>query len=92
MTEKIPYLEDEIDARLAELREELRLAEVELEDRTSRLAEMRTLRGWSQAELARQSGVHKTLLSRYECGYIVPTIETTRKLAKALDCAIDDIV
>ena len=52
-----------------------------------RLKELREVRGWSQAELARRSGVHQSVISRLENGRTrsvsFPNLE---RLADALGC------
>jgi transcriptional regulator with XRE-family HTH domain len=54
---------------------------------------LRTLRGWSQRELARQSGVPQTLLSDLETGKQEDTTgENLRKLAETLYVSIDYLV
>ena len=54
---------------------------------TLRLKELRTARGWSQAELSRRSGIHKSTIFRLETGKRRGAdFETLEKLAKALGC------
>lgn len=52
-----------------------------------RLRALREVRGWSQAELARRSGVNQAVISRLESGTTqaisFPNLE---KLAAALEC------
>ncbi len=52
-----------------------------------RLRELREVKGWSQAELARRSGVNQAVISRLESSETqsikFPNLE---KLAKALGC------
>ena len=52
-----------------------------------RIRELREIKAWSQAELARQSGVSQSTVSRLEAG-TTPSIEfaNLEKLAKALGC------
>lgn len=45
---------------------------------------LRVEQGRSQADLAEEAGVGKSLLSRYETGDVVPTLETVQKLMDAL--------
>lgn len=57
-----------------------------------RIVEMRKERGMTQDELARKSGVSRTIISGLENGKItVTTTRTLVKLAEALNCKIDDI-
>ena len=52
-----------------------------------RIKELREVKGWSQAELARQSGVRQPTISRLEArqGDSV-SLSNLEKLAKALGC------
>ncbi len=54
---------------------------------TVRIKELREVKGWSQAELSRRSGVAQGMISRMENGQVesvhLPALE---KLAKALGC------
>jgi transcriptional regulator with XRE-family HTH domain len=54
-----------------------------------RLKELRTKKGISQNELARDIGVHVTNISRYERGENRPTSDVLAKLAGALDVTAD---
>jgi transcriptional regulator with XRE-family HTH domain len=45
---------------------------------------LRLLRGWTQEEMARAAGVHKSLLSLYEQGKTVPTPKTLSRLMAAV--------
>jgi transcriptional regulator with XRE-family HTH domain len=49
-----------------------------------RLVELRTRRGWSQAELGRRAGVAAAIISRTERGETTPSLATLDKLAKGL--------
>ncbi len=52
-----------------------------------RIQELREVKGWSQAELARRSGVSQSTISRLEAG-TTPSIDLNNleKLAQALRC------
>ena len=54
---------------------------------TVRIKELREVKGWSQAELSRRSGVAQGMISRMENGQVesvhLPALE---KLGKALGC------
>jgi transcriptional regulator with XRE-family HTH domain len=45
---------------------------------------LRLLRGWTQEEMAKAAGVHKSLLSLYEQGKTVPTPKTLSRLMAAV--------
>jgi transcriptional regulator with XRE-family HTH domain len=58
-----------------------------------KLKALRAIRGWSQRELARQSGVRQTLLSELESGRKQDTTgENLRKLAETLKVSVDYLV
>ncbi|MCH4172590.1 MAG: helix-turn-helix transcriptional regulator [Lactobacillus sp.] len=50
----------------------------------------RELKGMSQADLSRATGISPTYISYYEFGYAVPKLETIETLAKGLD--IDPLI
>lgn len=52
-----------------------------------RLTRMRTARGWSQSELARQAGLHQAQVCQIENGRMIPPDQSTtlQKLAAALE-------
>ena len=60
-------------------------------------AEMNHLRicrvqhGMTMRDLAELSGVHVNTIMRYEQGLVSPSVETARKICKALDATIDDV-
>ena len=60
---------------------------VERENATfgKRLRSVRLHAGLSQSGLETRSGIPKARLSRYENGHVLPSIETLRRLASALD-------
>lgn len=59
----------------------------------TRLAELRTVAGITQQELARQSGVKQGIISLIESGSTqFPRLDTAAKLARALGCTIDDLL
>jgi DNA-binding XRE family transcriptional regulator len=41
--------------------------------------------GWTQRDLARESGVAQPVIARFECGITDPKISTLRRLADALN-------
>jgi len=54
---------------------------------TLRLRDLRKIRGWSQSELARRSGVSQSVISRLESGVIeAVSFENLERLAEALEC------
>lgn len=56
-----------------------------------RLAQMRKQRGLSQDQLGERTGFDKRVISRYETGRNVPSIEVARTLADALGVSLDHL-
>ena len=54
-----------------------------------RILTLRKMRGWSQDELARRSGLQRTHISRIEQGKYAVTLETIQAIAEALDMTVD---
>lgn len=54
-----------------------------------RIEELRSLKGWSQAELARNFGTSAAIAGRYERGDAAPSIEVARRIADAFDVTLD---
>ena len=57
-----------------------------------RLQLIRKARGISQAELSRLTGIHRTLIARYEGGVTWPGARKLARLAAALGCSVDDLI
>jgi transcriptional regulator with XRE-family HTH domain len=57
-----------------------------------RVAELRKKRNMTQAELARAVGIAQPSLSDLENGNTNPAFETLIKLAKVLECSLDELV
>lgn len=60
-----------------------------------KLLERRLQLGMTQLQLAQKSGIDSTTISNFETGYRSFTrvqISTAEKIAKALDCKIDDLI
>ena len=54
-----------------------------------RIYRLRTLKEWSQEELARRAGLQRTHISRIEAGKYAVTLETIQAIAEALDMTVD---
>jgi len=54
-----------------------------------RIEELRSLKGWSQAELARKFGTSAAIAGRYERGDAAPSIEVARRIADAFEVTLD---
>lgn len=51
----------------------------------------RDARGWSQIELARQSGVSREAIIKIEGGKSSPKLPTLRRLARAFNTTVEEI-
>lgn len=56
------------------------------------LHEIRKSRGMTQAELARETGINRVTIARYELGLVNPGSENLIKLMLALQCSADDLL
>ena len=54
--------------------------------------ELRKRKFSTRAEFARAIGVHESTALRYERGVYNPPLTELSKLAKSLDCSIEDVV
>jgi ribosome-binding protein aMBF1 (putative translation factor) len=50
--------------------------------------ELRERRGWSQTQLAKESGMTQSAVARFEAGGTVPTLAVLERLAAALDVSL----
>jgi transcriptional regulator with XRE-family HTH domain len=57
-----------------------------------KIKRMRMHKGFSQVELARRSGVSQPAISQIESGTKTPTLDTLRKLAKALGVPVSELI
>ena len=58
----------------------------------SRIADARKAKGWTQEQLARESGVSRTLIALLESGSKKNTTASTlKKLSTALDRTVEDL-
>ncbi|MFY9823546.1 MAG: helix-turn-helix transcriptional regulator [Thermoanaerobaculia bacterium] len=56
-----------------------------------RIGELRALRGWTQRELCRRTGIDPSRLSRIEKG-ATPKLDELLRLGAALNAGLDDLV
>lgn len=56
------------------------------------IKEIREAAGMSQESLAVASGVTRVSIARYETGERVPSLEIAARIARALNCKIDDLM
>lgn len=55
------------------------------------VARLRAARGWSQAELARRTGIPRTTLSAIEGERLTPAVSTALALAKGLESSVEEL-
>lgn len=53
------------------------------------IADLRKQKGWSQTELATESGVSREIIGKYERGEAVPSIEFAKRIAEAYGVSLD---
>jgi transcriptional regulator with XRE-family HTH domain len=56
-----------------------------------RIYRLRTLKEWSQEELARRAGLQRSHVSRIEAGKYAVTLETVESIAEAFGMTVDII-
>ena len=56
------------------------------------IREMRQKRGMTLEELSKASGVPRVSINRYELGTRIPNVTVASKIAKALDCSIEELL
>ena len=57
-----------------------------------KLLKMRKIKGLSQIELAEKIGVKSNTISQYESGKRNPNFKILKKLAKVLNCTVDELI
>jgi molybdate-binding protein/DNA-binding XRE family transcriptional regulator len=62
-----------------------------MENLKNRLKTARLVRGWSQDELARLSGVSRSGISAIEIERLVPSATAALRLAKVFECRVEDL-
>jgi len=55
------------------------------------IAQLRSAKGITQAELARQLGFSRSYMNRLERLNKKPSVETSVRIATILDCSLDDL-
>lgn len=56
-----------------------------------KVAKLRKLRDWTQDDLAKKMDVHKSHVSRWELGHMVPRVDTLQKLAEIFGVGLQDL-
>ena len=57
-----------------------------------RIVELRTKKGWSQADLARETGKDRQAIEKLENGKVNPTLYSLMEIAKALGVSLSEVV
>ena len=57
-----------------------------------RITELRKAKNWSQTELAKQIGASREAIGKYERNEALPSVETAKKIADALNVTLDYLV
>lgn len=53
---------------------------------------LREQKGLTQADLARGTGISQVSICRYESGEREPSISILRRIARFLECSVDDLL
>jgi transcriptional regulator with XRE-family HTH domain len=56
------------------------------------IADLRKEKGWSQTELATESGVSREIIGKYERGEAVPSVDFAKRIADAFGVSLDYLV
>tara|TARA_R110002072_G_scaffold301172_1_gene480405 strand:- start:2461 stop:2799 length:339 start_codon:yes stop_codon:yes gene_type:complete len=56
------------------------------------IANLRKEKGWSQSDLANESGVSREMISKYERGLAIPSVDAAKKIADAFSVSLDYLV
>ena len=56
------------------------------------ITELRKDKVWSQTDLAKESGVSREMIGKYERGEAVPSLEAAKKIADAFGVSLDYLV
>lgn len=56
------------------------------------ITKLRKEKGWSQSDLANQSEVSREMISKYERGMAIPSVDSAKKIADAFQVSLDYLV
>lgn len=56
------------------------------------IANLRKEKNWSQADLANESKVSREMISKYERGIAIPSVDAAKKIADAFGVSLDYLV
>ncbi|MEM6738152.1 MAG: helix-turn-helix transcriptional regulator [Bacteroidota bacterium] len=56
------------------------------------ITQLRKEKGWSQSDLAGQTGISQVMVGKYERGDATPSIEVAKKIADAFEVSLDYLV
>lgn len=56
------------------------------------MTNLRKEKSWSQTDLANKSSVSREMISKYERGIAIPSVDAAKKIADAFDVSLDYLV
>jgi transcriptional regulator with XRE-family HTH domain len=56
------------------------------------ITNLRKEKNWSQSDLANKSGVSREMISKYERGIAIPSVDAAKKIADAFGVSLDYLV
>lgn len=56
------------------------------------ISNLRKEKGWSQTDLAKESAVSREMISKYERGLAIPSVDAAKKIADAFEVSLDYLV
>ena len=56
------------------------------------ISNLRKEKGWSQTDLANESGVSREMIRKYERGLALPSVDAAKKIADAFNVSLDYLV
>jgi transcriptional regulator with XRE-family HTH domain len=56
------------------------------------LTNLRKEKNWSQADLSHRSSVSREMISKYERGIAIPSVDAAKKIADAFGVSLDNLV
>ena len=56
------------------------------------ISDLRKEKGWSQTDLANESGVSREIIGKYERGEATPSVDFAKRIADALGVSLDFLV
>jgi ribosome-binding protein aMBF1 (putative translation factor) len=60
--------------------------------RSKIIADLRNAKGWSQADLANETGISQGMVGKYERGDAILSIEVAKRITDALEVSLDFLI